>query len=88
MHWTGGCSAVIRLSPTRRAGRDERHGSDGGSDQPYARETSNNAREGFAKRNAMPRAKTESPMSQRESDYQRKPLDQYETPAWVTGDLG
>ena len=23
-------------------------------------------------------------MSQRESGYQRKPLDQYETPAWVT----
>ena len=30
------------------------------------------------------RSSKEAPMSQRESGYQRKPLDQYETPAWVT----
>ena len=39
----------------------------------------------FGRRNAKPMAKSERAlMSQRESGYQQKLLDQYETPAWVT----
>jgi hypothetical protein len=39
----------------------------------------------FGRRNAKVRPNPKGAlMSQRESGYRRKPLDQYETPAWVT----
>jgi hypothetical protein len=49
--------------------------------QPPARETSNDAR---GRDVAFQQAEKGALMSQRESGYQRKPLDQYETPPWVT----